>query len=124
MSQLRSKARAHGASVRVVKNRLAKIALKGTNLELATSLLVGPTVLAYSSDVISAPKAVVSYAGINAKLVVLGGVMDGQFLDANKMKALGNLPSLDELRGKLVGLLQAPASKLARVFSAYADKDQ
>lgn len=124
VTELRNNIRKDGAKYRVAKNRLAKFALAGTPCEPLADLLVGPTALAYSEDMIAASRAVVKMAKDNEKLVVIGGVMDGQKIDANKVKELANLPSLDELRGKLVGLLQAPAGQLARLAKAYSEKEQ
>jgi large subunit ribosomal protein L10 len=134
MQKLRSQMKQAGASVKVAKNRLAKIALEGTDVASIASLLKGPTLLAYSSDPIAAPKVAVEFAKTNDKLVILGGAMGATALNANSVKALASLPSLDELRAKLVGLVQAPATKLAqlanapagklaRVFGAYAKRD-
>lgn len=134
MQKLRSQMKQAGASVKVAKNRLAKIALEGTDAATISGLLKGPTLLAYSSDPVSAPKVAVEFAKANDKLVILGGAMGATSLNANGVKALATLPSLDELRGTLIGLLQAPATKiaqlstapaakLARVFGAYAKKD-
>src|ERR671928_192337 len=124
-----------GASVKVAKNRLAKIALEGTDVASIGPLLKGPTVIAYSSDVIAAPKVASDFAKANEKFVILGGAMGKTALDPNAVKALASLPSLDELRAKIVGLIQAPATKiaqvinapaakLARVFGAYAKQDE
>ena len=134
MQKLRQQMKQAGATVKVAKNRLAKIALDGTDIAAIGPLLRGPTLLAYSSDPVAAPKAAVAFAKINDKLVILGGAMGATALDANGVKALATLPSLDELRATLIGLLQAPATKiaqlttapaakLARVFAAYAEKD-
>ncbi len=134
MQKLRSQMKQAGASVKVAKNRLAKIALEGTDAATISALLKGPTLLAYSTDPVSAPKVAVDFAKVNDKLVILGGAMGSTSLDATGIKALATLPSLDELRGTLIGLLQAPATKiaqlstapaakLARVFGAYANKD-
>jgi large subunit ribosomal protein L10 len=134
MQKLRAQMKQAGGSVKVAKNRLAKIALEGTDVASIASLLKGPTLLAYSSDPIAAPKVAVEFAKANDKLVILGGAMGATALNANSVKALASLPSLDELRAKLVGLVQAPATKLAqlanapagklaRVFGAYAKRD-
>ena len=134
MSDLRSRMRAAGASFKVAKNRLAVRALQGTAAQGIAHLFKGPTGIAYSKDPIAASKVVVAYAKENDKLVILGGVVDGTAIDANGIKALAELPSLDELRGKIVGLLQAPATKLAgllaapagqlaRVIGAYSQKE-
>lgn len=121
---LRNAVRADGASYKVAKNRLAKLALKGTPCESMADLLVGPTALSYSEDVLAAAKAVVKMAKTNDKLEVVGGVMNGQKVDVKTITELANMPSLDELRGKLVGLLVAPAGALARVAKAYSEKEQ
>ena len=122
MQQLRRQMRAAGASVKVAKNRLAKIALEGTDVASIGSLLKGPTVIAYSSDVIAAPKVATEFAKGHEKFVILGGAMGKTALDPNGVKALASLPSLDELRAKLVGLLVAPANKIAQLANAPAGK--
>ncbi|HEV7288546.1 50S ribosomal protein L10 [Sphingomonas sp.] len=133
-TDLRNKARAAGASYKVAKNRLAKIAIEGTDYAVLADLLTGPTALSYSTDPVAAAKVVADFAKTNDKLEIVGGAMGSMLLDAEGVKALASLPSLDELRGKIVGLLQAPAAKLAsitqapaaqlaRVFNAYAEKD-
>jgi large subunit ribosomal protein L10 len=132
--KLRREMKANGATVKVAKNRLAKIALEGTDVASISPLLTGPTLIAYSSDPVAAPKVAVAFAKDNDKLVILGGAMGTTALNPDGVKALATMPSLDELRAKLLGLLQAPATKiaqlstapaakLARVFQAYADKD-
>jgi len=134
MGDLRRRMRAAGASFKVSKNRLAVRALQGTTAEGIAHLFKGPTGIAVSRDPIAASKVAVAYARENAKLVILGGVVGATALDANGVRALAELPSLDELRGKIVGLLQAPATKLAgllaapggqlaRVIGAYSRKD-
>jgi large subunit ribosomal protein L10 len=115
MTDFRKRMKDAGGVVKVTKNRLAKLAVQGTDVESISDLLEGQTCLAYSQDPISAAKVSVKYARENDKLVILGGAMGKTRLDSNGVKALADLPSLDELRGKLVGLLQAPASKIARV---------
>jgi len=117
ISDFRRKIKAAGGSFKVAKNRLAKIALEGTQYAPLAKLLTGPTGIATSSDPVSAAKAVVAFAKDNEKLVILGGAMGATMLDTKGVKALAELPSLDELRGKIVGLIQAPASKLARLMS-------
>lgn len=116
MTELRNQMREAGGSVRVAKNKLAKIALEGTTAEGMSQYLTGQTVLAYSNDPVAAPKVAAEFAKKNEKLVLLGGAMGATILDADGVKVLASLPSLDELRGKLVGLLQAPAVKIARVL--------
>jgi large subunit ribosomal protein L10 len=111
-----------GAVVKVAKNRLAKIALEGTDAAVIVPLLKGPTLIAYSGDPVAAPKAAVEFARTHERLVVLGGAMGRSALDANGVRALAALPSLDELRAKIVGLIQAPATKIAQVVNAPATK--
>jgi large subunit ribosomal protein L10 len=134
VTDLRRRIRAAGASFKVSKNRLTRRALEGTKFQALQSLLTGPTAMAYSSDPVAAAKICVEFANKNDKLTIIGGALGEQVLDVEGVKALAKLPSLDELRGKLVGLLQAPAVKLAgvtqapagqlaRVFSAYASRD-
>jgi len=120
MNDLRGRMRDGGAQLRVVKNRLAKLALEGTDVAGAVDLFQGPTLVAYSDDPVAAPKAAVAFAKQNEKLIVLGGALGADVLDANGVKALADLPSLDGLRGKLVGMLSAPASRIAQILSAPA----
>jgi large subunit ribosomal protein L10 len=122
MQTLRKQARQAGASVKVAKNRLAKIALEGTDVASVATLLKGPTVIAYSGDPVAAPKVVADFAKANEKLVILGGAMGKTALNPDGVKALASLPSLDELRGKIVGLLVAPATKIAQLANAPAAK--
>jgi len=122
MSTLRRQARAAGATVKVAKNRLAKIALEGTDVASIGSLLKGPTVITYSKDPVAAPKVVSDFAKANEKFAILGGAMGKTSLSPDNVRALAALPSLDELRAKIVGLVQAPATKIARVVSAPAGK--
>ncbi len=135
ISAFRAKVKEVGGQVKVAKNRLAKLALQGTDAEHISGLFEGQTLVVYSSDPVAAPKASVEFAKKNDKLVILGGAMGATNLDVNGVKALAELPSLDELRAKLVGMIStpatrvatiinAPASQLARVFGAYARKDE
>lgn len=135
MTTLRSRMKDAGASLKVAKNRLVKIALKGTDAEHISDLFQGPTVIAYSADPVAAPKIAADFAKTNDKFVILGGALGKTNLDAKGVEALATLPSLDELRARLVGMintpatriagvLQAPAGQLARVFGAYAKKDE
>ena len=134
LQRLRKQAREAGATVQVAKNRLAKIALEGTDVASIGTLLKGPTLIAYSDDPVAAPKVASAFAKDFDKFVILGGAMGTTALNPDGVKALATMPSLDELRAKLVGLIQAPATKLAqlstapaaklaRVFGAYANKD-
>jgi large subunit ribosomal protein L10 len=131
---LRNKMRDAGASYKVSKNSLALIALEGTPYASIGDMLTGPTALATSSDPVAPAKVVVDFAKTNPKLEIVGGAMGDTLLDVNGVKALAELPSLDELRAKIIGLVQAPATKiartlmepgaqLARIFSAYAAKE-
>ena len=134
MQRLRRQMKHAGARVQVAKNRLAQIALKGTDVAPIGPLLKGPTLIAHSSDPVAAAKAAVGFAKDHEKFVILGGAMAKTALDVEGVKSLATLPSLDELRAKLIGLLVAPATKIAqlttapaakvaRVVSAYANKD-
>ena len=131
---LRGKVREAGATYKVAKNRLAKLAIQDTDYVGIGEFLTGPTAIAVSADPVAAAKAVVDFAKTNDKLEIVGGSMGTQVLNAEGIKALASMPSLDELRAKLIGLVQAPATKiaqlqtapaakLARVFGAYAAKD-
>lgn len=117
MTEYRRRMKEAGGSVKVAKNRLAKLALRDTPPAGLIDLLVGPTCLAYSDDPVTAAKIAVGYAKENDKLVILGGAMGETVLDPNGIKALADMPSLDELRGKLVGLLQAPMAKIIRTVN-------
>ena len=134
-TELRSRMLEAGAGYKVTKNRLAKLALAGTTYEPISDLFNGPTAIAYSADPVAAARVAVDYSKENDKLVVIGGAMGDTLLDENAVKALASLPSLDELRGKLVGMfntpatrvagvLQAPAGQLARVLGAYANHSE
>lgn len=135
VTDLRSRMRDAGAGFKVTKNRLACLALAGTAYEPLNTLFKGPTAIAFSRDPVAAARVAVAFAKQNDKLTIMGGALPGQILDPAGIQALATLPSLDELRGKLIGVLQAPAAKLAavlqapagqlaRVFAAMADKDQ
>lgn len=135
VSDLRRKMRASGSTYKVAKNRLAVLALDGTRFGGIKPMLKGPTALAWSQDPVAVAKTAVDYAKTNDKFIVVGGALGAQMLDADGIKALADLPSLDALRAKLVGLIQAPATRvagvlaapagqLARVFGAYAKKDE
>jgi large subunit ribosomal protein L10 len=121
-SDLRSKMREAGAGFKVTKNRIAKLALNDTPHTALESLFTGPTAIGTSADPVAAAKVLVEYAKGNDKLTIVGGSMDGKSLDKAAVEALAKLPSLEELRGKLVGILQAPAAKIARVAQAPAGK--
>ena len=119
---LRIRMREAGASYKVAKNRLAFIALEGTTYAPISDLLKGPTALATSSDPVAAAKVAVDFAKTNDRLEIVGGAMGDTILDVNGVKALAELPSLDELRARIVGLIQAPATKIAQVVNAPAAK--
>lgn len=116
-ADFRRRVKAAGGTVKVAKNKLAALAVNGTDVEGIKHLLKGPTILAFSKDPIAAAKTAVQYAKENDKLVILGGTMGKTVLDANGVKALAELPSLDELRAKLLGLIKEPASKLVRTIN-------
>ncbi len=122
MQTLRRQMKQAGASVKVAKNRLAKIALEGSDVASIAPLLKGPTLIAFSGDPVAAPKVAVDFAKTNERFIILGGAMGKTALDSNGVKALAALPSLDELRAKIVGLIQAPATKIAQVVTAPAAK--
>ena len=135
MSKLRGEMKRAGATLKVAKNRLVKLALPGTPAQDIAELFQGPTAIAYSDDPVAAPKVAVTFAKENDKFVVLGGAMGSTVLDIQGIEALASLPSLDELRGKLAGLIARPAAKIAqvlvapagqvaRVLNAHATKDE
>ena len=135
VNDLRNKMSQAGATVKVAKNRLAKLALDGTDASGIKGLFVGPTMVAYAADPVAAPKVAAAFAKTNDKFVVLGGALGKVIMDANAVKVLAELPSLDQLRAKIVGLIQAPATRIAgvlaapggqiaRVINAYATKEQ
>ncbi|MFM5894771.1 MAG: 50S ribosomal protein L10 [Novosphingobium sp.] len=119
---LRGKIREAGASYKVAKNRLAKLAIKDTDYAGLDDLFTGPTAIATSVDPVAAAKAVVDFAKTNDKLEIVGGSMGSQVLNAEGVKALASLPSLDQLRGTIIGLVQAPATKIAQLTTAPAAK--
>ena len=134
MTALRRRARDAGARFKVTKNRLAKRALDGTAFEGVSDLFRGPTAIAVSADPVAAAKVVSDYAATNDKLTIIGGSLAGKRLSPDEIMALAKLPSLDELRGKIVGMLQTPATRIAavlaapgaqvaRVLNAYATKE-
>jgi len=122
MTDYRNRMREAGGHVKVAKNRLAKLALQDTDATAIEELFRGPTCVSYSEDPIAAAKVAVTYYRENDKLVILGGTMGTTTLDANGVKALADLPSLDELRGKLVGLIQAPMTKIVRIVNEPGSK--
>ena len=135
MTELRGQMREAGANFKVTKNRLTRLALEGTNFQDLSDMFTGPTAIAYSIDPVAAAKVAINFAKDHEKLVVLGGAYNGQLLDVAGVSTLAKLPSLDELRGKLVGMLntpatriagvlQAPAGQVARVIGAYAASDE
>jgi large subunit ribosomal protein L10 len=134
MTDLRGRLRHEGAQLKVVKNTLARQALNGSVGEAGVALFKGPVAIAYAPDPVSAAKVATQYAKDNEKFSVIGGFMGDQVLDKKAISALATLPSLDQLRARIIGLLQAPATKvaavlqapagqLARVLNAYATKD-
>ena len=123
VSELRDNIRKVGAGFRVTKNRITRLALKGTKFESLADLFVGPTAIAFANDPISACKACVEFAKTNEKLLVIGGGMGTGTLSVDDIKRLASIPSMDELRAKIIGLLQAPGAQLARVTKAYSEKE-
>lgn len=121
-TDLRVKMREVGARYQVAKNRIVKLALKDTKYENIIDLFSGPTAIAVSKDPVSAPKTIFKFAKENDKLSIIGGGLDGKTLSVDEVKQLASLPSLDELRGKLVGLIKSPSQKLASVAVAPANK--
>ncbi len=119
---LRRKIRESNSSFRVAKNSLVKLALKGSRFEELTKLMSGPTAIAYSEDAAAVAKVIDEFAKGNEKLKISGGVMEDVFLTPSQIKQLAELPSLDQLRGKIVGLIQAPASKIAAILEAPASQ--
>jgi large subunit ribosomal protein L10 len=120
MTSLRGKMRAAGGGVKVAKNRLVKLALQGTDVAHIADLFKGPTVIAYSSDAVAAAKVSVDFAKANEKLVILGGAFGRTNLNPDGVKALAAMPSLDELRAKLVGMIVTPATRIAQIVAAPA----
>lgn len=123
MSDLRKKARELGAELRVTKNRITRLALKDTAFECLSDLFKGPVIMAYASDPIAACKLCVEYAKENEKFEVVGGALSSGLLSMADIKRLATIPSMDELRAKIIGLLQAPGAALARVTKAYSEKE-
>ncbi len=124
VSALRDNIRKVGAGFRVTKNRITRLALKGTKFEALSDLFVGPTAIAFANDPISACKACVEFAKTNEKLLVIGGAMGTGVLSVEEINRLATIPSMDELRAKIIGLLQAPGAQLARVTKAYSEKSE
>lgn len=135
MTDLRNRAREAGASFKVTKNRLTRLALDGTKCNPLTDMFTGPTAIAYSDDPVAAAKVTADFAKENDKLVLLGGMMDETVLDVAGVKALAAMPSMDELRAKILGVIntpatriagvtKAPAGQLARVFAAYGSSGE
>ncbi len=120
ISDLRSQLREQGATFKVTKNSLTKLALKGTKFEALSDMFTGPTGVATSTDPVAAAKVAHKFAKDNKNLVILGGALGEKILDVKGVEAIAKLPSLDEIRSKLVGLLQAPATKLAGLMQAPA----
>lgn len=124
VSELRDNIRKAGAGFRVTKNRITRLALKGTKFESLAELFVGPTAIAFANDPIVACKACVEFSKTNEKLLVIGGAMGTGVLSVAEINRLATIPSMDELRAKIIGLLQAPGAQLARVTKAYSEKSE
>ena len=123
VSELRNNIRKAGAGFKVTKNRITRLALKDTKFADLADQFTGPTAIAFANDPISACTASVEFAKGNEKLVIVGGAMGTGVLSVDEIKRLASIPSVDELRAKIIGLLQAPAAQLARVTKAYSEKD-
>ena len=123
VSELRNNIRKAGAGFRVTKNRITRLALKGTKFEGLVDLFKGPTAIAFANDPISACKACVEFAKTNEKLIIVGGAIGTGVISVDEIKKLASIPSMDELRAKIIGLLQAPGAQLARVTKAYSEKE-
>jgi large subunit ribosomal protein L10 len=134
MGDLRGQMREAGAGFKVTKNRITRLALEGTKFKGLSDMFTGPTAIAFSEDPVAAAKIAVNFAKTNEKLVVLGGALGEELLDSDGIKALATLPSLDELRARIVGMintpatriagiLQAPAGQVARVIGAYGQSE-
>lgn len=121
---LRRITRSAGINAKVAKNSLAQIAIKGTNFEGVANLLTGPTILLFGKDLVSGAKAAADFAKDNPSFVIVGGAHGTKLMDVAEVNQIASLPSMDQLRGKLVGLLQAPGAQLARLAQAYADKGE
>jgi len=122
LEELRSKMRNANAKFKVTKNRLTKLALPGTSFENVKELFSGPTAIAYSEDPLQAAKVAVDYSKNNNKLIIIGGSYEGKLIDDKQVKFLASLPSLDEVRGMIIGLLQAPGSKIASILKEPGNK--
>ncbi|MBC8339293.1 MAG: 50S ribosomal protein L10 [Alphaproteobacteria bacterium] len=120
MGELRAKMREAGASFKVTKNRLTRRALEGTKYQPLDSMFTGPTAIAYSDDPVAAAKVAVNFAKDNEKLIVLGGALGEEQLDIAAIKSLASLPSMDELRAKIVGMINTPATRIAGILQAPA----
>ncbi len=122
MTELRAKARAADVSLSVLKNTLARRALAGTSFEVAADQMTGPLIYSFSEDAVAAAKIVAEFAKTNDKLVIRAGVYSGKALDVNGVKELANIPSKEVLLSQLLGLMQSPVSRTARVLAALAEK--
>ena len=123
ISELRNNVRNAGAKIRVTKNRITRLALKDTKFAELVDLMTGPTAIAFANDLVSACKVCVEFAKGNDKLVVIGGANGTSVLSVAEINRYATIPSMDELRAKLIGLLQAPGAQLARVTKAYSEKE-
>jgi large subunit ribosomal protein L10 len=122
MTKLRSTARSNGVSLSVLKNTLARRAVAGTRFEVVSDMMTGPLIYGFSEDAVAAAKVVADFAKTNEKLVIRGGAFAGKVLDVNGVKQLANIPSKEVLLAQLLGLMQSPISRTARVLAAIAEK--
>lgn len=120
--ELRKSARKHGANVRVTKNRLAQVALKGSQNESISNLLKTQTIVSYSDEPLGTAKTLINFAKANEKLTVLGGVFEGKFLELNEIQTYAAVPALDESRARIATIINSPAAELVRVIKAFSEK--
>ncbi len=123
MGNLRGEMHKSGVSLQVVKNRLMKIAVQDSDFEKISDKFTGPVAIAYADDSVTAAKVLYKFAKTNDNLKIIAGVVDKELVDISKIEYLASIPSMDEVRAKIIGLINAPASKLARVFNIYGSKN-
>ena len=123
LTKLRSSARSSGVSLTVLKNTLARRAVAGSGFEVVSDLMTGPLIYGFSEDAVAAARVVADFAKTNDKLVIRGGAYGGKALDVNGVKQLASIPSKEVLLAQLLGLMQSPISRIARVLAAIAEKN-
>ena len=122
LDELRTKMREHGIIFKITKNRITKLALEKTKCKELSNLFTGPTAVAFGEDAIMSARILSNFAKDNESLKLIGGIMDNEVLDEAGVKNVASLPTLDEARANIVGILNAPASKLVSIFLAYSEK--